>query len=331
MRFATSPDRPTRTLASIPLAIGDVSASVTAPAEVTGGEVFEVAWTGPDNRQDYITITAAGAAPDDYGPYQFTNRGTRVRLRAPLEDGEYEVRYQMRRDRILAKQPIRVGRPKSAPGKLKVVGAGAAGGVVAAGEGGAVEIILDASGLMLQRMGTERRIEIAKRTLTKLVTQTIPSGAPFALRVLGHKEADSCRTDLEIPLAPLDPAKVQLQIAGINAVNLAKTPIAESLEQTLGDLGSAAKGQRLIVLITDGEETCDGDPAAAIEALRAAGVDVRGNIVGFAIDDAALEETFRYWADLGDGSYFSASDAAGLDSALSEAMRAPFDALDAAR
>lgn len=79
MSFATSPDRPTRTLASIPLAIGDVSASVTAPAEVTGGEVFEVAWTGPENRQDYITITAAGAAPDDYGPYQYTNRETRVR------------------------------------------------------------------------------------------------------------------------------------------------------------------------------------------------------------------------------------------------------------
>ncbi len=318
------------TLASIPLTIGDVSATVTAPAEVTGGETFEVAWTGPDNRQDYITITTAGADPGDYGPYQYTTRGTPVRLRAPLEDGEYEVRYQMRGDRILARQPIRVGPPKHVPGKLRVVSSAATGGGVAAGSGGAVEIILDASGSMLQRLGSERRIEIAKRTLTKLVTQTVPAGTPFALRVFGHKETDSCRTDLEIPLAPLDPAKVKLQIAGINAVNLAKTPIAESLKQTLSDLGSAAKGQRLIVLITDGEETCDGDPAAAIEALRAAGVDVRVNIVGFAIDDAALEETFRYWADLGDGSYFSASDAAGLDSALGEAMRAPFEALDAA-
>ena len=49
----------------------------------------------------------------------------------------------------------------------------------------------------------------------------------YAIR--SYYEADSCRTDLEIPLAPLDPAAAAAKIAGINAMNLARTPIADSL------------------------------------------------------------------------------------------------------
>ena len=43
-----------------------------------------------------------------------------------------------------------------------------------------------------------RRIDIAKETLATLLQQTIPDGTPFALRVFGNHEADSCRTDLVV-------------------------------------------------------------------------------------------------------------------------------------
>ena len=77
------------------------------------------------------------------------------------------------------------------------------------------EIILDASGSMLQRQNGERRIEIARRTLARLVADTIPAGTGFALRVFGNREADACRSDLEIPLGPLDVAAAS---AVINAI-----------------------------------------------------------------------------------------------------------------
>jgi len=90
------------------------------------------------------------------------------------------------------------------------------------------------------------------------------------------------------------------------------------------DLTSVA-GERVVVLITDGEETCDGDPAAAIETLKAIGMDVRVNIVGFAIDDTNLKESFRYWASLGGGEYHDARSAKDLDASLTRALRTPFD------
>ena len=193
---------------------------------------------------------------------------------------------------------------------------------------GAIELILDASGSMLQRLDGQRRIAIARDVLTDLVTNTLPAGTPLALRVFGHRTPDACQTDLEVPLAPLDPDQVAALIAGTDAKNLAKTPIAQSLELVVQDLAGVA-GQKLILLITDGEETCDGDPATAIQMLKEAGFDIRLNIIGFAIDDDALKSDFETWADLGGGRYFDANSADELSDAVGEALRPKFQVLDA--
>jgi len=84
-----------------------------------------------------------------------------------------------------------------------------------------------------------------------------------------------------------------------------------------------------VILLTDGEETCGGDPAAAIEKLKKAGTTVRVNIVGFAIDDANLAATFRHWADAGSGAYFDAQGGTALNEAMAQAMRPGFEIVDA--
>jgi len=312
-----------------PIIVGAVSATVKGPASVEGGQAFEVSWTGPGNATDWIAVSPKGSANREYKTYSYTRRGNPVKITAPFEAGEYEIRYLTGQTYgILARQPLRVGPPKFAPGKLRVISSGGSTGPVALAKTQAVEIILDASGSMLQRVEGKRRIEIAKQVLADLVTTTIPSGTPLALRVFGHKESGSCRTDLEQPLAPLAPAKTAALIGGIEAMNLAKTPIGASLELVAQDLESN-RGDRLIVLVTDGEETCGGDPAVSISKLRAAGVDVRVNIVGFAIDDQALKDTFRNWAQLGSGEYFDANTESELGASLVEAVRVPFEAVDA--
>ena len=103
------------------------------------------------------------------------------------------------------------------------------------------------------------------------------------------REVDSCQTDLDIPVAPLNPAAVGQRIAALVAKNGAKTPIGASLEKVADDLKSVT-GEKLIVLVTDGEETCGGDPAAAIDNLRKAGIGTRVSIVGFALDDEKLAD-----------------------------------------
>jgi hypothetical protein len=179
---------------------------------------------------------------------------------------------------------------------------------------------------MLQRLGGQRRIDIAKQTLTQLTSSVLPAGTPFALRVFG-REIDSCQTDLEIPLAPLAANAVSAKLKALEAKNNAKTPIGASLDKVAEDLG-AARGERLIIVLTDGEETCGGDPAGSIEKLRKSAVPTRVSIVGFAIDDEKLMSSFRHWSALGAGMYFDAKDAAGLNKALAQALQSSFEVLD---
>jgi hypothetical protein len=181
---------------------------------------------------------------------------------------------------------------------------------------------------MLQRLDGRRRIDLAKAAITGLVSETLPDSVSFALRVFGHREADACRSDLEIPAAPLDRARAASVVASIEAMNLARTPIAESLRLAAGDVARRS-GPLLIVLVTDGEETCDGDPAAVIRELAAGGADVRVNIVGFAIDELMLQETFAEWARLGNGRYFNASDGEQLTASLRESIEVPYSVQDA--
>jgi hypothetical protein len=132
---------------------------------------------------------------------------------------------------------------------------------------------------------------------------------------------------LEIALKPLDPAAASKTIEGVNAMNLAKTPIADSLAMIESDL-KQAQGRKVSVLVTDGEETCDGDAEKVIRRLRDKGIDVSVNIVGFAIDDAGLESRFQSWAELGGGRYFSAKNQEGLSQSLKEALQIPYSVYD---
>jgi Mg-chelatase subunit ChlD len=212
------------------------------------------------------------------------------------------------------------------PGTLQVL-SGAGGGSGSGRGAGAVLFILDASGSMLQRMDGKRRIEIARQVLVEAVTKHLEPGTQVALRVFGHREPNACRSDLEIPLQPLDAAKASAAIGRVEARNLARTPIADSLAKAESDLAKAA-GAKTIVLLTDGEETCDGDPEKVIRSLADKGFDMRLNIVGFALNDEQLEGQFAAWAELGGGRYFAANDGAGLSHALADALRVPFVVYD---
>ena len=310
-------------IGSRPIRVLPNTATVAGPSTVVGATDFEVSWTGPDNLGDYVTIVPAGAEPRDYLDYAYTREGATVTLQAPLDAGPHELRYMTGRSRqVLASIPVAVT-PGAAPGSIRVIGE--ATGVPGPGSG-AVEIVLDASGSMLQRIDGVRRIELAKDALNSLVGEIVPTGTPFALRVFGHREAGSCRTDLEIPLAPLASATAATRIGAIQALNLAKTPIAASLALVGQDL-AGARGPVVVVLVTDGEETCEGDPAAAIDALRDSGMDVRVNIVGFAIDEQQLRETFQEWSRLGNGRYVEANDGAELADAMRVALATPFEVL----
>lgn len=313
------------TLARTAITLTPASASLNAPETAVARETFEVEWDGPANPSDFIAIVPSGAEEGTWIHYAGVTWGETVTLKAPREPGEHEIRYVTGRSyTTLARRPIRIT-PGTAPAVLSVRRAGAD---PAAPTASVFELILDASGSMLKRDRGERRIEIARRALTEMVEDSLPTGSNVAFRVFGHLEPNSCRTDLVVPVGPLDRATLSATISAIEAKNLAKTPIGDSLAQVADDLAGTA-GPINVILVTDGEETCDGDPARAIADLKAKGIDVQVNIVGFAIDDIMLKDTFREWARLGDGRYFDAGDFEELKTGLVATLDPRFEILDA--
>jgi hypothetical protein len=216
------------------------------------------------------------------------------------------------------------------PGTLSVQAAPESGGETgsaAVSDQVTIEIILDTSGSMLAAMPDgQRRIDVARNVLTDLVTTKLPPGVPVTLRTFGY-QPDSCDTQQIVPVQPLDPASMAATIQSLEPVNLVKTPIGASLEQVANDLAGVT-GPKIVVLVTDGEETCGGDAAKAIQSLIDQGIDVQVNIVGFALNNDALRAQFRDWAQIGNGSYFDATNAQELDQAIAKAVLAPFRVLD---
>ena len=87
----------------------EATATIDAPAEVAAGATFEVSWTGPDNKNDYLTVVPAGAAEGTYTNYFYTRRGASGQLTAALEPGDYELRYVTGQSQAtLASTPLRV-------------------------------------------------------------------------------------------------------------------------------------------------------------------------------------------------------------------------------
>jgi Ca-activated chloride channel family protein len=84
--------------------------SVKAAAQVAVGTSFEVAWTGPNGKGDYVTIVKAGATKWTNEPYFYTNSTPSPgKLTAPGTAGAYELWYVKGDDSsVLAKAPLTV-------------------------------------------------------------------------------------------------------------------------------------------------------------------------------------------------------------------------------
>ena len=96
-------------LASTAITVTPVDASVSAVGAAPAGSEIAVAWTGPDERRDYISIAKAGDAGGAYETYSYTENGSPLTVKLPEVPGAYEIRYILNQDNtILARQPLKV-------------------------------------------------------------------------------------------------------------------------------------------------------------------------------------------------------------------------------
>ncbi len=88
-----------------------------------------------------------------------------------------------------------------------------------------------------------------------------------------------------------------------------------SLEQAAGDFGGASDEERGIILVSDGVETCGGDPLATVRGLQARGIKVKIHTIGFDVDAAARAQLEAISQATG-GEYHDARNAAALADSL---------------
>jgi hypothetical protein len=169
-----------------------------------------------------------------------------------------------------------------------------------------VLLILDASGSMNARLPNgETRIAVAQRAI-KGVAGFVPAEAQLSLRMYGAQSPSSrknCQdTHLAVPFgaASANGSAITTNVDGAKAQGY--TPIGYSLGQAANDFPAEAK-ERVIVLVSDGKETCQGDPVVAAKALAAKGITV--HTVGFVVDTAARGQLQAIARATG-GSYFDA-------------------------
>lgn len=180
-------------------------------------------------------------------------------------------------------------------------------------------LILDCSGSMKdQTREGPTKMEAAKRIVTDLIRR-IPKGRRVAFMVYGHNLTQRCQAVQVLrPLAELDDAaKGDLAQAIAELRPVGHTPIALALRVAEKQL-AGAEGLSGIVLITDGMETCGGDPAA--EAARLAGNPklVMGvTVIGFDVEEKE-REAVEGIARAGHGKFYDARSATKLAEAVEE-------------
>jgi len=176
-------------------------------------------------------------------------------------------------------------------------------------------IILDHSSSMAESVAGEVKILVAKEVIIDLLDD-LPTGAKVGLRDF----AGCGMTHLLVPIEPLDIPLYSAQVMALSTHGA--TPIADTLKAVAGDFASVA-GKKLVLLVTDGMETCGGDPVQAAEDLLNAGFDLKINVVGFDIGrDSKARDQLMQIAQATGGAFLEAANRDELRQALS--LSAPF-------
>jgi Ca-activated chloride channel homolog len=181
-----------------------------------------------------------------------------------------------------------------------------------------VELIIDDSGSMAQQIGGGKKIAVAKQVLSGLV-EDLPSDAKIAVRTYGRSQPSEKRdcNDMEllIPFGKNAPARVLPGVAALKPNGM--TPIAASLAAAAKDFAGKEGQNNIIVLLSDGEEDCNGDPCAAAKELHDAGIHLEVNVIGLHVKPKERAQ-LQCVANAGGGKYYDAVDAKELKVAASE-------------
>jgi Ca-activated chloride channel homolog len=182
-------------------------------------------------------------------------------------------------------------------------------------------IVFDASGSMAASDYTLKVPRI--RALKDAMRQVLPEVAPFrklGLIVYGEGNYNDC-TSISLRMPPTSNAAEQM-MSIIEAINpRGRTPLTESVRLAAEQLDYTHK-EAVVVLVTDGEETCGQDPCKTAVELKKAAKDLTVHVIGYKNDRESYFKA-RCMADVTGGQYVSASTQDELVKALRKTLGCP--------
>ena len=185
-----------------------------------------------------------------------------------------------------------------------------------------VEYIMDASGSMMEQLpdGTLKR-DVAKEVLSARLN-SFPPEINIGLRAYGHRvdwegQAEESCQDIEL-IAPVETGQLERIATWLDDFpTRGMTPLAESIRQAAEDFTIDPARVNTIVLISDGKETCEGDPCGLVEDLKLQGINFKLHVIGLHVD-AETRAQLECIAQAGEGLYRDARSAKELNQALAD-------------
>lgn len=185
-------------------------------------------------------------------------------------------------------------------------------------EGRDAILVFDASGSMWGKVGGRHKIEIAREVVADVVG-SLPKDTRLGLMAYGHNRKGDCEDiELLLPVGPVNPKELLSKVNGI--LPKGKTPLTTAIRMAVAKL-KIGENAASVILITDGIETCGGDPCALAKELAAQGLDFTAHVIAFDLSSNEAA-SIRCLADETGGLFLEAGDENGLERALISAFEA---------
>lgn len=150
--------------------------------------------------------------------------------------------------------------------------------------------VLDASNSMTDRWESSDKWTVATRALGQVIDSLkYQYNVEFALRVYGHQvnlntEGDCKDSRKEVSFSKTSALKIKTKLDPEDGIEpKGATPISYSLGKAAGDFPPDIKARNIVILITDGIESCNGDPCSVSMKLQKAGVFLRPYVISMNI------------------------------------------------
>lgn len=180
-------------------------------------------------------------------------------------------------------------------------------------------LILDASGSMVQKDKTGEPLLQGAREATRTVVPVAAQHRKMGLVTLGPGQGDQCsNVELRVPVQAAAAQSIIGEVEKLPADG--GTPLSKAVEAGADALNYTHRSA-VMVVVSDGDETCGRDPCEVARQLRASARDLTIHVIGFGPDGATSRASCL--ATETKGRSVAAKDAAELTTALRQTLTCP--------